>query len=70
MNCLVCNNTSNIQIVIGVKNDLLLDPEPKIKKFCYRCMYVISKAYNNLLQGNVSNLQEFHAIQEMVDGDL
>jgi hypothetical protein len=31
-------------------------------------MYVISKAYNNLLQNDVNDLQAFNLVQEMLDG--
>jgi len=68
MSCLVCKKPHNLQMPIMVDNDLLIDGELQIRKFCYRCMYVISKSYKNLLQANVSNLQAFHLVQEMLDG--
>lgn len=70
MSCKICYREVNIQIPLNVHNDLIIDGELEIQDFCYRCMYVISKAYNNLLRGNVNNLQAFNLVQEILDGEI
>ncbi len=68
MSCIICHKPHQIQMTMMIHNDLLVDGELQIRKFCYRCMYVISKVYNNLLQNDVNDLQAFNLVQEMLDG--